>query len=335
MARQTGPQDSRYSFFFQRDRRRAPIAIDLELGLSAHGAPQPVPQESQNRSLSDTEHRVKRIDCNVPDSLYAALMERMQTEETSCDHIVSMALSQCLGKPLHTLFQVSTSAALVEGLYQGAVRVSRLLRHGDFGLGTFMDLDGEMIVLEGTCYRISSDGVVTTIEGDRLVPYAVVTRFNVEFTKPSQRFSSFSELVAVCDALRSSQNVFYAFRVEGKFSFMKTRVMKAVPHGTGLKAASSGQEEFTFRDQKGTLVGLWSPGFAGSFSVPGYHFHFLSADRKKGGHVLECRADDATIGGCAMHEMHVSLPETAEFLKADLSHDPSDDLMSAERNHDS
>ena len=277
---------------------------------------------------------MKTITCNLPDSLYDALVERMEIDEANCDHVVSMALSQCLGRPIHTLFQVSTSAALVEGLYQGAVRVSRLLRHGDFGLGTFIDLDGEMVVLEGVCYRIASDGAVTTVEGDRQIPYAVVTRFSAEFAKPSQQVNNYSGLVAVCDALRSSENVFYAFRVEGKFSFVKTRVMKAVPHGTGLKAASSGQEEFTFEDQEGVLVGLWSPGFAGSFSVPGYHFHFLSADRKRGGHVLECRAVDVTIGGCAMHEMHVSLPETAEFLKADLSRDPNDDLMIAERNHE-
>jgi acetolactate decarboxylase len=277
---------------------------------------------------------VKTITCNLPDSLYDALVERMEADKANCDHVVSMALSQCLGRPIHTLFQVSTSAALVEGLYQGAVRVLRLLRHGDFGLGTFIDLDGEMVVLEGICYRISSDGVITTVEGDRLIPYAVVTWFSAEFVKPSQQLNSFSDLIAVCDKLRSSENVFYAFRVEGKFSFVKTRVMKAVLHGTGLKAASSGQEEFSFEDQEGTLVGLWSPGFAGSFSVPGYHFHFLSADRKRGGHVLECRAVEVTIDGCAMHEMHVSLPETAEFLKADLSRDPSDDLMSAERNHE-
>jgi acetolactate decarboxylase len=111
--------------------------------------------------------------------------------------------------------------------------------------------------------------------------------------------------------------------------------MKAVPHGTGLKAASSGQEEFTFEDQEGTLVGLWSPGFAGSFSVPGYHFRTLSADRKRGGHPLDWRTVNPTIGGCAIHEMHVSLPETVKFLKADLSRDPSDELMSAERNHES
>jgi acetolactate decarboxylase len=275
---------------------------------------------------------VKRIECNLPDSLYQALIERMHAEESSCDHVVSMALSQCLGKPLHTLFQVSTSAALVEGLYQGSVRVSRLLRHGDFGVGTFVDLDGEMVVLEGVCYRISSDGLVTTVEGGCLIPYAVVTRFSAEFTKPSLHFGGFSELVSLCDALRSTDNLFYAFRVEGRFSLVKTRAMTSVPRGTGLKAASSEQKESTFENQEGTLVGLWSPGFAGSFSVPGYHFHFLSKDRGRGGHVLECKAVDATIGGCAMHEMHVSLPETAEFLEADLSRDPSNDLMSAEQN---
>jgi acetolactate decarboxylase len=281
------------------------------------------------------ELSVKAITCNLPDSLYDALVQRMETDKASCDHVVSMALSHCLGRPIHTLFQVSTSAALVEGLYQGAVQVSRLLRHGDFGLGTFVDLDGEMVVLEGVCYRVASDGVVTKVEGDRLIPYAVVTLFRAEFAKRSQQVNSFSELVAACDGLRSTENVFYAFRVTGKFSFVKTRVMKPVPQGTGLKDASSGQQEFNFEDQEGALVGLWSPGFAGSFSVPGYHFHFLSADRKRGGHVLECRAVNLTIDGCAMHEMHVSLPETAEFLQADLSRDPSDDLMSAERNHES
>jgi acetolactate decarboxylase len=280
-----------------------------------------------------TESGMKSITCNIPGSLYEALQERIKTDKASCDHVVSVALSQYLGKPIHTLFQVSTSAALVEGLYQGALRVARLLRHGDFGLGTFIDLDGEMIVLDGVCYQVSSSGAVGTVEADRLIPYAVVTRFNAEFSKQFQQLNSFSELVSVCDELRDSDNVFYAFRVEGWFSFVETRVMRPVPKGTGLKAAATGQEEFLFKELKGTLVGLWSPRFAGSFSVPGYHFHFLSADRQRGGHVLECKALDVSVGGCAINEMHVSLPETEEFLKADLTRDSQQDLMSAERNH--
>jgi hypothetical protein len=81
---------------------------------------------------------MRTITCSLPDSLYAALQKRMDAEGETSDHIVTMALSTCLEMPLHTLFQVSTSAALVEGIHQGAVRVSRLLRYGDFGLGTFV-----------------------------------------------------------------------------------------------------------------------------------------------------------------------------------------------------
>src|SRR5580658_2665373 len=141
-------------------------------------------------------------------------MERMKSDETSCDHVVSTALSQCLGKPLHTLFQVSTSAALVEGLYQGAVKVARILSHGDFGLGTFIDLDGEMVVLDGICYQVSSDGKVSSVEGDRLIPYAIVTRFAPDFSERHPGLNSLSDLVAACDELRDSANVFYGFRID-------------------------------------------------------------------------------------------------------------------------
>lgn len=278
---------------------------------------------------------MKSLICNLPESLYAALQERMKSDKASCDHVLSAALSKFLAKPIHTLFQVSTSAALVEGLYQGAVQVSRLLSHGDFGVGTFIDLDGEMIVLDGVCYQISSSGQVRIVEGDRFIPYAVVTRFKAEFSKHVQQINSFRDLALACDAFRESNNVFYAFRVEGRFSRLKTRVMKAVSGGTSLKAAAAAQQEFTFENTVGTLVGLWSPGFAGSFSVPGYHFHFLSADKTSGGHVLECKALDIVVAGCAINEMHVSLPETEEFLKTDLTRDFQADLMSAERNHQS
>jgi acetolactate decarboxylase len=277
---------------------------------------------------------MERLTCKIPTSLYNRLKERMDDGNTSWDHVVSEALSQYLGMPIHTFFQVSTSAALVQGLYQGAVRVSRLLSQGDFGIGTFIDLDGEMVVLDGVCYQVSSSGAVATVEGDRLVPYAVVTRYKAESSVQFSRIESLSELVSICDKLRASDNVFYAFRAEGLFSLVKTRVMNSVPEGTSLKAAASGQEEFLFENLNGTLVGLWSPGFAASFAVPGYHFHFLSADRQKGGHVLECEASGGAVGVCAMNEMHVSLPETEEFLKADLTRDPRGDLAIAERNQE-
>jgi acetolactate decarboxylase len=277
---------------------------------------------------------MRPITCQIPDSLYAALRRRMNADNETCDHIVAEALSQSLDTPIHTLFQVSTSAALVEGIYQGAVRISRLLEHGDFGLGTFVGLDGEMVVLDGVCYQISATGAVAPVDGDRLIPYAVVTQFSPAFRADHQEIHNIETLVRACDQLRDSNNLFYAFRVSGMFHTVKTRVMRPVVEGTTLTMAASAQQEFSFEQLKGTLIGLWAPAFAASFSVPGYHFHFLSEDRQEGGHVLECRASDVDIEGCSINEMHVSLPETKEFLQADLMRDPVKDLLDAERSRD-
>jgi acetolactate decarboxylase len=277
---------------------------------------------------------MRPITCQIPDSLYAALKRRMNADNEPCDHIVAEALSQSLDTPIHTLFQVSTSAALVEGVYQGAVRVSRLLDHGDFGLGTFVDLDGEMAVLDGVCYQISANGAIAPVDGDRLIPYAVVTRFSAAFRADHREIPDIDALVVACDQLRDSNNIFYAFRARGTFQTVKTRVMRPALEGTTLKMAASAQQEFCFEQLQGTLIGLWSPAFAASFSVPGYHFHFLSKDRQRGGHLLECRASDVDIEGCSINEMHVSLPETKEFLQADFTRDPLKDLLDAERSRD-
>src|ERR1700740_1029161 len=77
----------------------------------------------------------------------------------------------------HTLYQVSTATALVEGIYQGAVRVGTLRKHGDFGLGTFEDLDGEMVIVDGYCYQVRSDGSVRECDDDGFSPFAVIPRF--------------------------------------------------------------------------------------------------------------------------------------------------------------
>jgi acetolactate decarboxylase len=279
------------------------------------------------------EPRMKSVEGLIPESIHAALLSRSSAEKETVDHILSVALAQYLDRPLHTLFSVSTSAAIVEGLYQGALRISRLLEHGDFGIGTFIDLDGEMVVLEGVAYQIAEKGAVRIAPLDMLIPYAVVTRFQEEVMRKDASFRSFSEAATLCNAMRGSENLFYAFRIDGQFDSVSARVMRPVGHGTGLATAAQQQEESTFCNVAGTIVGLWTPGYASSFSVPGYHFHFISDDRSRGGHVLDCAASHVSIRACSMADLHVALPETAEFLRADLSRDPNADLTAAERMH--
>src|SRR4051794_10814140 len=97
-----------------------------------------------NSGLSDTA-----LETNIPASLKAALEVEVRRTSQTLSSVVAAALSQYLGVPVHTLFQVSTSGALVTGVYDREVSVRSILEHGDFGLGTFANLDGEMVILDG------------------------------------------------------------------------------------------------------------------------------------------------------------------------------------------
>lgn len=56
------------------------------------------------------------------------------------------------------MYKVSTLQALAMGYTKKVITVGELLQHGDTGLGPFENVDGEMIVLEGRCYRALEDG---------------------------------------------------------------------------------------------------------------------------------------------------------------------------------
>jgi acetolactate decarboxylase len=103
--------------------------------------------------------------------------------------------------------------------------------------------------------------------------------------------------------------------------------------GARLVDAAKAQSEFRFTNVTGTLVGLWSPGFSSAFSVAGYHFHFLSDDRRDGGHVLDLEAQTLRLRMEALTDFHLALPETEAFLKADLSKNTADELAYAESSH--
>jgi acetolactate decarboxylase len=75
-----------------------------------------------------------KLNCEISDYLQIALNERSKVTGEWIDRIVTAALTRALEMPVHTLFQISTSAALVEGIYDKAVSSSLLLNHGDFGI---------------------------------------------------------------------------------------------------------------------------------------------------------------------------------------------------------
>jgi acetolactate decarboxylase len=274
-----------------------------------------------------------KITVDIPASLDLALKDEIARSNADESSILTEALAQYLKTPVHTLFQVSTSGALVAGVYSGAVSVGSLLQHGDIGLGTFANLDGEMVVLDGHAFQVQGSGRVFEAPGNARVPFAVVTEFSSDIDSRIGPITSFAELVKQCDSSRKSGNIFYAFRLDGKFKRIRTRAVNPPESGTRLVDAAKSQSEFHFSNVAGSLVGLWSPGFSSAFSVAGYHFHFLSDDRQEGGHLLELESESLRLRVEALTDFHLALPETEAFLKADLSKNTADELAYAESAH--
>jgi acetolactate decarboxylase len=269
----------------------------------------------------------------ISKSLQSALEKLSKETGEPISQLVSDTLSRCLGIPLHTLFQVSTSGALVQGVYERAVSSNLLLNYGDFGLGTFENLDGEMVVLDGAIYQVRSDGKVTKIVKDVGTPFAVVTHFVADQDRMIENVASFEDLTKSCDLFRDSDNLFYAFRIDGHFGHVHTRAMRETLEWLPLAKAAATQPEFEFTDVDGTLVGIWAPHFSSALNIAGYHFHFLSEDRSKGGHLLECSGKHLRTRVERLNDFHLSLPESEEFLRADLTKDASTDLAYAEQVH--
>lgn len=230
----------------------------------------------------------------------------------------------------HTVYQVSTATALVEGVYQGAVSVGTLRKYGNFGVGTFEDLNGEMVVADGSFFHVYPDGSVSEVGDDVLSPFAAVTNFVATTPVLLAECPDLSHLTSRFDSLRGSDNLFYAMRVDGEFDFIHTRAMPRSKEGVPLIQAASVQPEFKFEKIKGTLVGFWTPEYAKTLNVPGYHFHFISSDRKHGGHLLQCRGANLRLQIQPEDNYYIVLPETNDFLKANLRQDPTATLTQVE-----
>ncbi len=270
------------------------------------------------------------LSCRVSLPVWQALEKRRQATGESVEHIIRSALADYLQVSQSTLFQISTTGALVEGISRGEVTVATLREHGDLGLGTFDSLDGEMVVVDGRFYQVRSDGTVHEVADEVHTPYAVITKFDPEPAVAIGDCRHVGELHQRLDRLRTSDNLFYAFRIDGTFDWVQTRAVARTSEGVPLVDATACQPEFQLRDVRGTLVGFYSPPYVKSLTVPGYHLHFLTDDRTAGGHLLDCAGRDLVVRFEREANFRLSLPVTQSFLEADLSRDSTAELMRAE-----
>lgn len=233
---------------------------------------------------------------------------------------LALAVFAAAALPAHAgeVYQISTISSLLAGDYDGDTTVAELLRHGGFGLGTFNGVDGEMMVLDGRVYRGTTDGRAHAVTDSALTPFAVVVAFRPQGSAPVVTGQSLEQLEAALDALPYSGSRVLAARIDGRFRAIAIRSepKQQPPYRPLPEVIKEQQVVHTFEDADGTLIGFRFPAATTSVNVPGWHFHFLSADRSRGGHVLGLTtgAGLAWLEECS--ELRINLPARAPASSA-------------------
>ena len=234
------------------------------------------------------------------------------------------------------IYQVSLLDGLMQGDYDGTATVGQLLQEGNTGLGTFDKLDGEMIVLDGVVYKAKSDGSVEVAGDSQTVPFAAVTNFDEDIAAiPLSSIADFASLKVALDDIIAKQtgdfNRFYVAEIKGSFDVVHVRSvpMQSKPYKP-LAEVTKNQAEFVYENIPGTAVAMRFPDYMQGINLPGWHLHFLSDDKTKGGHVLDLKLADGTVNMDTVLAFQLVAPDTETFANLDLGADLSQQTTAAE-----
>lgn len=228
------------------------------------------------------------------------------------------------------IYQVSTLTALLEAVLDGDQTYGEIKQHGDFGVGTFDGLDGEMVALDGEFYQLHAGGAVTVVTDDQRAPFAAVTFFDpqaeIDLTGPMTLAAITDEI----DATITSEDEFFAIRIDGTFASLLVRCpLKQQKPYPSLAEAAKTQVEVTLTDVTGSIIGFRSPQSSQGTAVAGYHLHFINDARTSGGHVLACELTSGVVTIDRETDFQVHMPRGAQFKSSHLSQAQIDAMIEA------
>ena len=212
------------------------------------------------------------------------------------------------------LYVSAPFVGLAAGLYDGEVTFAELKRHGDLGLGAVAGSDGELVMLDGRCHQVKADGSVVVLPDSETTPWAIAAFFEPEWDLELTEDVDLPALQRLLDSRLGNPGLPHALRIDGTFARIRTRsVAGQKPPYRRLIEVVKDQVTFDLENVSGTIVGFRVPGYLEGVNVPGYHMHFLTADRKAGGHVLAFRANRLRVAADALTAVHVGLPRDPRF----------------------
>ncbi len=232
--------------------------------------------------------------------------------------LMSAMLISAEGEKIIT--QTSIVNAVLKGLYDGEMTFGDLKKYGDFGIGYFNKMGGEVLALDGIFYRIKSDGLTEVIKDSDKTPFFTITAFESNTDNFTNRKFDYDGLKNYLLNMMPRKKSFYAIKIAGIFDNLDARTFlsQAKPYPE-TKQVLETQTEIKYTNTEGTLVGFYTPEFLEGIGVPGFHFHYLSKDKTRGGHVRTLNVNSITIEFIEISRFQIVLPKNKEFQDADLT----------------
>ncbi|MEO0796717.1 MAG: acetolactate decarboxylase [Verrucomicrobiota bacterium] len=230
--------------------------------------------------------------------------------------------------------QVSSYNGLLAGLYDGSVSFEELRPYGNFGLGTFDKLDGELYMIDGVIYQIDYDGKVHEMPYSATTPYITMANFQPDQVIDIPEGLTYDEVSKFVEKQLPNINTPYAIQISGTFKYMKCRSIpkqneKPYP---SLADITKVQSIFEQDDVKGSLVGFYYPQYASTLNPPGFHLHFLNDAKDFGGHCLTfTTGDDVKAHLDLCNKLIVYIPDDEDGRAANLNIDRSAQVQSVNR----
>lgn len=233
-----------------------------------------------------------------------------------------------------TIYQIALLQSLAMGYFDGSISVKDLKTHGDTGIGTFEGLNGEMIVLDGVVYRANRDCKINVMGDKETVPFSNVTFFEKDFSVKLADVHDKDAFEKILDehVNKHGRNSFYMVKVIGTFNeiLIRSESGQKEPYPTLVEALKT-QNEISPKNISGTLVGLYCPDFMSSLNSTGWHFHFISADKKIGGHVLDLNVKSGEAQFDKTDAFKMDLPTKKNFHALNFKTNMTEDIRKAEQ----
>lgn len=219
-----------------------------------------------------------------------------------------------------TIYQISTSIAISNGCLDGFLTLKEIKRLGNFGIGSITGLEGEIIYLNDEFHHFSDNGLTNRTNEDFMSPRMLITNFKSKNMIEINQNTTYQKIKKIIESSMPTQNIMYAIKIIGVFNWVKIKCFpkQIKPYPQGPIELTCHENALELQNISGVLVGYFMTDLFKKVNSSKYHFHFMSADKKHGGHLVDCQITNCNIEIDSKHNLMLFLPNTSTYYNVDL-----------------